>query len=74
MSQKTVTVRNPAKRVRFRFLRGAFSELRKVVWLSRRELLYLTGLVLVVVVVFGVVLGLIDFGFTELVNGVFIGR
>ena len=31
------------------------------------------GLVLVVVVVFGIVLGLIDFGFTELVNRVFIG-
>ncbi len=73
MSQKIVTVKSPAKRVRFRFLRGAFSELRKVVWLSRRELLYLTGLVLLVVVVFGIVLGLIDFGFTELVNKVFIG-
>mgnify|MGYP003961221629 CR=1 FL=1 len=73
MSQKTVTVKTPAKRSRFRFFREAFSELRKVVWLSRRELFYLTGLVLVVVVVFGVVLGLIDFGFTELVNRVFIG-
>ncbi len=74
MSQKTVTVRAPVKKVRFRFLREGYSEMRKVVWLSRRELVYLTGLVLLVVVVFGVVLGLIDFGFTELVNKVFIGN
>ncbi len=71
MSQKTIATQ--ARKPRFGIIRGTYSELRKVVWLSRRELLYLTGLVLLVVLVFGIVLGVLDYGFTQLVNRVFIG-
>ena len=48
-------------------------ELKKVVWLSRREVAYLTGLVLLVCVIVGLVLGVLDFGFTKLVDGFFLG-
>jgi preprotein translocase subunit SecE len=59
------------KRVsRFSFISETITELKKVVWLSRRELVYLTGLVLVVTIVVGLVLGLIDFGFGKLVSNV----
>lgn len=57
----------------FSFFTETIAELKKVVWLSRQEIAYLTGLVLLVSVVMGALLGVIDFGFTKLVNGVFIG-
>jgi preprotein translocase subunit SecE len=44
-----------------------------VVWLSRREAAYLTGIVLIVAVTVGLILGVIDYGFTRLVNDVFLG-
>lgn len=59
---------------RFRFIGETIAELRKVVWLSRREVAYLTLLVLLVSVTMGIVLGVIDLGFARLVDDVFIGR
>jgi len=59
---------------RFRFIGETVSELRKVVWLSRREALYLTAMVLVVAGLAGVILGVLDYGFTRLVDGLFLGR
>lgn len=53
---------------RFKFISETLSELRKVVWLSRREALYLTFLVLVVSIAAGVILGLLDLGFTRLID------
>ena len=53
---------------RFRFIRETIAELRKVVWLSRREALYLTALVLVVAVSVGIILGVIDMFFSFLVD------
>ncbi|MFH1031044.1 MAG: preprotein translocase subunit SecE [Chloroflexota bacterium] len=44
------------------------AELKKVVWLSRREATYLTVLVLIVCVAAGLFLGALDLGFTSLVN------
>jgi len=55
-------------RPRFRFIAETIGELRKVTWLSRREAAYLTGLVLLVSIGVGVVLGLIDWGFSGLIN------
>ena len=50
------------------------NELKKVVWLKwPGEVLYLTGLVLIVTIAAGVVLGALDYGFTELVGKVFVG-
>jgi len=62
-----------AKR-RFRFLGEIISELKKVVWLSRREVGYLTVLVVIVSVAAGILLGALDYGFAALVERVFLGR
>jgi len=58
---------------RFRFIGETIAELKKVVWLSRREVAYLTMLVLIVAIAVGLVLGVIDYGFTRLVNDIFLG-
>jgi len=55
------------------FISDTISELKKVTWLSRREVLYLSGIVLLVTIVVGIFLALVDFGFTRLIEGVFIG-
>ena len=59
---------------RFRFISEIIAELKKVVWLTRREAAYLTALVLIVAITVGLVLGAIDYGFTSLVDKLFIGR
>ena len=59
---------------RFRFISEIIAELKKVVWLTRREAAYLTVLVLIVAIAVGLVLGAIDYGFTNLVDKLFIGR
>ena len=59
---------------RFRFISETIAELKKVVWLTRREAAYLTALVLVVAITVGAVLGAIDYGFTNLVDKLFIGN
>ena len=61
-------------RLRFRAIGEIIAELRKVVWLSRREVAYLTALVLIIGITIGLLLGAIDFGFTNLVDKLFIGR
>ena len=57
-----------------RAVTGVIGELKKVVWLSRREAGYLTGIVLIVTIIFGVILGALDFGFAEVASKVFLGR
>ncbi len=59
---------------RIRFIGEIITELKKVVWLSRREVLYLSTLVLIISVSAGLVLGAIDFGFSALVENVLVGR
>ena len=62
--------RNPFARIAL-FIRQVFTELRKVVAPTRRELFGFTGVVLVfVIVMMGLVYGL-DFGFGWLVSWVF---
>lgn len=72
MRQRTA----PAKRgrFRFRFIGEIIGELRKVVWLSRREIIYLSTLVLIVSVAAGVILGAVDYGFSALIEGIFLGN
>jgi len=59
---------------RFRSIGEIIAELKKVVWLTKREAAYLTALVLIVAIIVGLVLGAIDYGFSNLVDKVFIGR
>jgi preprotein translocase SecE subunit len=49
------------------------TELKKVVWLTRREALYLTMLVILLSAVIGIILGAFDYGFVALAEKVFIG-
>ena len=59
---------------RFRFISETIAELKKVVWLTKREAAYLTALVLIVTIAVGLILGAIDYGFTNLVDKLFMGR
>jgi preprotein translocase SecE subunit len=70
MTHQTTTTKQSGPR--FKFIGETIGELKKVVWLSRREALYLTFLVLVVTIIAGLVLGFIDFGFTALVERLFV--
>ena len=67
-----MTQRSNAKRSRFRFIGETIAELKKVVWLTKREASYLTFLVLVVSITVGLVLGAFDYGFSHLVNNFFL--
>ncbi len=72
MTQHTVAKRSGFRL--FRYIGDIISELRKVVWLTRRETAYLTVLVLIVSVTAGIVLGALDYGFTGLIDKIFLGR
>lgn len=58
----------------FNYIGEIINELKKVVWLKPREWAYLTVLVLIVAVVAGIVLGALDYGFTNLIDRVFLGK
>jgi preprotein translocase subunit SecE len=74
MAKGTVTTTTAKKGFPItRFFGDITAELKKVVWLSRREAAYLTGVVIIVTVIAGLVLGFLDLGFTNLVNNVFLG-
>ncbi|HEY54782.1 MAG TPA: preprotein translocase subunit SecE [Dehalococcoidia bacterium] len=68
-----MTHRTTTKRARFRFIGDIIAELKKVVWLSKREAAYLTFLVLLVTIAAGLALGAFDYGFTRLVDAFFLG-
>jgi preprotein translocase subunit SecE len=51
-----------------RFFSGIWAEMKKVVWLSRREVTYLTLLVLGVTVIVGIILYGFDLGFSTSVD------
>ena len=68
-----MTSRTATKRSRFSFIGETIAELKKVVWLSRREVAYLTFVVLVVTIIVGLILGGFDYGFTRLVDRFFLG-
>ena len=72
MTQRSATAKRSGSR--FRFLSDTIAELKKVVWLTRREIAYLTAMVLIVAIIVGIILGIFDYGFTKLVDDIFIGR
>jgi len=69
-----MTHRTTTKRSRFSFIGETIAELKKVVWLTRREAAYLTFLVLIVAIIVGLIMGAFDYGFTRLVDEFFLGR
>ncbi len=68
-----MSYRATTKRSRFRFVGEIIAELKKVTWLTRREVIYLTFLVLVVTIAVGLILGAFDYGFTRLIDKFFLG-
>jgi len=68
-----MTHRTTTKRSRFSIFAEIIAELKKVVWLTRREATYLTFMVLIVAIIVGLILGGFDYGFTNLVDKLFLG-
>jgi len=56
------------QRERFSFISEAISELKKVSWPSREETQRLFVMVLIVCIITGAILGVIDLGFSELMD------
>ena len=56
------------KATRFRIFGDVRDELKKVTWLTRREALYLTGLVLIFSAAVGLLLGGLDYLFSFLIK------
>jgi preprotein translocase subunit SecE len=61
-------VAKPAGNRFIRFFTGIWAEMKKVVWLSRREVTYLTLLVLAVTIAIGIILYALDLGFSTAVD------
>ncbi|MFC1964874.1 preprotein translocase subunit SecE [Chloroflexota bacterium] len=72
MTHQTTTKRSGPRL--FRYVGEIINELKKVVWLTRREAAYLTVMVLIVSITAGIVLGALDYGFSSLVDNVFLGK
>jgi len=68
-----MTHRATSKRSRFSFIGETIAELKKVVWLTRREATYLTFMVLIVAIIVALLLGAFDYAFTNLVDKFFLG-
>ena len=63
----------PPKKRRFTFFADIVGELRKVVWPTRQETTRLTLIVIGLCVVMGLILGAVDYGFSEFVAKVLLG-
>jgi preprotein translocase subunit SecE len=72
MTTRTATAKPSGNRVT-RFFSGIWGEMKKVVWLSRREAAYLTFLVLIVTIIVGVILGVFDYGFSTGIGKLLLG-
>ncbi len=57
---------------RFKAIGETIAELKKVVWLTRQEVAYLTALVLIVSISVAIALGIIDYIFTRFFDSIFI--
>jgi preprotein translocase subunit SecE len=61
------TATKPAS-TRLRFLGEVVAEIKKVTWLSRREIINLTVMVLVITIAVALIIGGIDYGFSYLIQ------
>ena len=65
-ANKPATKSAPEKKSRFHYPVEVIAELRKAHWPSRQEALRLSGLVLAIIIAVGLLLGVLDLGFTRL--------
>jgi preprotein translocase subunit SecE len=70
--KKSAQAGQPKKR-RFAFFADIGNELKKVVWPTRQETIRLSLIVIGICLIMGLLLGVIDYGFSELVAKVFLG-
>jgi preprotein translocase subunit SecE len=70
---KNRTTAMQLKKSRFQFVSDIIAELRKVVWPTRDEAIRLSIMVAAVCAAVGLLLGALDFGFSELVTKVLLG-
>jgi preprotein translocase SecE subunit len=72
MTQATVTKKKGFRL--FSYFGEIINELKKVVWLKwPQEVLYLSGIVLLVTIAASAILGALDFGFSQMVEKLFVG-
>ncbi len=71
MAIRPQSLRRPA--LRLQFFADVISELKKVTWPSKEEARRLTTMVIMFSVAVGLILGLVDVGFSRLVESVFVG-
>ena len=71
MTQRTAITKRRGPKLRY--VVEVINELKKVVWLSRQEVTYLTTLVLIVTIIFAIVLGTLDFAFSRFIDTFFGG-
>jgi preprotein translocase subunit SecE len=67
MTTRAVAAKSAGNRFT-RFFTGIWAEMKKVVWLSRREVIYLTALVLIVTIITGIILYAFDLGFSTAID------
>lgn len=56
------------RRLNLKFFSEVIAELKKAVWPTRREAIRLTSMVLSIVLAVGLILGIVDYGFSRLIT------
>ena len=74
MKKRVIKQAEQKTSIKFSLVRNIIAELKKVVWPTRREATYLTIMVLVVAFTVGIILGVLDFGFSEFIDSIFLGK
>ena len=59
-----------SKKIRFKFFRDIYAELKKVTWPTWHQTYYLTGVVILTCLVVGLILGGLDYGLSEAVEAI----
>ena len=72
-AKKAPAPQGQPKKRRLAFFTDVVNELRKVIWPSRQETTRLTLIVIGICLIMALILGLLDYGFSELVAKVFLG-
>lgn len=72
MAKDKETAKKPVKKKKqsriVKYFRGVVSEVKKVTWPSRKELMNTTIVVVTFILIFSVIVGLIDLGLGALLN------
>jgi preprotein translocase subunit SecE len=73
-ARRPISISRPRRLFRIRYIEEIWGELKKVSWPDRETAWRLTTMVIIIAVAVGLVLGLFDFGFTALIENLFLRR